>query len=242
MRVSRLYIDAPLQTGQTTELDADAAHYARDVLRLKAGQTLILFNGHGGEYHSRLQEVSRKRVSADILQHTERDVESPLAVHLGLGISRGDRMDWALQKAAELGVAAITPLITERCVIKFDADKKQQRLEHWRGILRHAAEQCGRARLTALHEVTPLDGWTPPAADLKLLLHPDAEHGLGSLPAQPRNVVLLSGPEGGFSERERQLAQSLNFTPVRLGPRILRTETAVLGALSAMQTLWGDFR
>lgn len=241
MRVSRLYVAVPLNVGSRVELDDDAAHYARSVLRLKQDQTIVLFNGQGGEYLGRFSEVSRKTVRVEIEQFVNRDVESPLGITLGLGISRGDRMDWAVQKAVELGVTQLTPLVTERCVIKFDDDKKHQRLQHWQHIVQHAAEQSGRTRLPVLSEIADLERWVSLQRDLKVFLDPYAERALTDLQPENKHVTLLSGPEGGFSEQERQFAKAAGFVPVRMGARILRTETAVLSALTAVQTLWGDF-
>ncbi len=242
MRVSRLYVNAPLNAGGRIELDDDAAHYVRSVLRLKAGDAIVLFNGEGGEYPSRFSEVSRKQVRVEIEAFSARDVESPLRVNLGMGISRGDRMDWAVQKAVELGVAELTPLLTERCVTKLNGDKKQQRWQHWHGIIRHAAEQSGRTRLPLLGDIAELSDWVERPQGLKVFLDPYAEQTLADLQPSDSQITLLSGPEGGFSDAERQIAKAVGFVPVRMGARILRTETAVLSALSAVQTLWGDFR
>ncbi|ANE54229.1 16S rRNA (uracil(1498)-N(3))-methyltransferase [Methylomonas sp. DH-1] len=242
MRVSRLYVDVALNVGQQVELNDAAGHYLRTVLRLKRDQDIILFNGRSGEYRCRLDEVSRKRVSVAVEQFIDRSVESPLAVHLGLGISRGDRMDWAVQKAVELGVASLTPLISERCVIKFDDDKKQQRQQHWQGIIQHAAEQSGRTRLPSLNPPCEQAEWVDGQSGLKLFLDPYADQVLSGLNPEGEGVTLLSGPEGGFSDQERQYAKAAGFVPVRMGGRILRSETAVLAALAAVQTLWGDFR
>jgi 16S rRNA (uracil1498-N3)-methyltransferase len=181
-------------------------------------------------------------VRAHIEQFIERDVESPLIVKLGIGISRGDRMDWAVQKAVELGASEITPLLTERCVIKFNDEKKQQRWQHWQGIVQHAAEQSGRTRLPVLNQIDEFSEWLKQQQGLRVFLDPFAEQTLAELQPLDHKVILLSGPEGGFSEQERQAAKALGFVPVRLGARILRTETAVLSALTAVQTLWGDFK
>jgi 16S rRNA (uracil1498-N3)-methyltransferase len=242
MRVSRLYVAAPLNVGGRIELDDDAAHYVRSVLRLKQDQSIVLFNGHGGEYLGRFNEVSRKTVRVEIEQFVERNVESPLTINLGLGISRGDRMDWAVQKAVELGVTQLTPLVTERCVIKFSDDKKQQRLQHWQHIAQHAAEQSGRTCCPSIGEIATLADWVSGQQGLSVFLDPYAEQSLADLSPESARVTLLSGPEGGFSEQERQIAKTVGFVPVRMGARILRTETAVLSALTAVQTLWGDFR
>ena len=241
MRVSRLYVDSPLNAGQIIELEGDTAHYVRGVLRLKPKQSIVLFNGLGGEYICKLDEVSRKSVRAQIEKFITRDVESPLTVRLGIGISRGDRMDWSIQKAVELGVSEVIPLITERCVIKFNDEKKQQRLSHWQNIIVHAAEQSGRTRLPGLAKICDLPAWASQQQGLKVFLDPYAERTLTGLQLETPDITLLSGPEGGFSEQERETVKAIGFIPVRMGARILRTETAVLAALSAVQTLWGDF-
>ncbi len=241
MRISRLYTADSLNTGQKLQLEDDNAHYVRTVLRLKQDQSLILFNGTGGEYLCNIVEVNRKRVAVSIVEAIDRSVESPLHITLGLGISRGDRMDWAVQKAVELGANHITPLITERCVVKFKADKKQQRRQHWKNIVQHAAEQSNRTILPALNEIATIDDWVTEQQGLKVFLDPYAEKSLAELQPDHMKVTLLTGPEGGFAEHERTLAVAAGFTPVRLGARILRTETAVLAALSAVQMLWGDF-
>ncbi len=240
MRTSRLFIETALNVGGRIELNEDAAHYVRNVLRFKQDQQIVLFNGQGGEYLGRFSEVSRKSVRVEIEQFVDRDIESPLVVKLGLGISRGDRMDWAVQKAVELGVTHLTPLVTERCVIKFNDDKKQQRLQHWINIAQHAAEQSGRTRLPALSEIADLPDWVGRQHGLRVFLDPYAEQSLADLTPEAGQVTLLSGPEGGFSDHERQYATASGFVGVRIGPRILRTETAVLSALTAVQTLWGD--
>ncbi len=241
MRVSRLYVAVSLNVGDQVQLDDDAAHYVRSVLRLKQDQAIVLFNGQGNDFSGRFSEVSRKTVRVRIEQKIERSVESPLQIHLGLGVSRGDRMDWAVQKAVELGVNRLTPLITERCVIKFNDDKKQQRQQHWQHIVQHAAEQSGRTLLAELTPVAAISDWVAHQQGLKLFLDPYAEQSLADL--QPDGLVtFLSGPEGGFTEPERELARAAGFVPVRMGARILRTETAVLSALAAAQSLWGDFR
>lgn len=241
MRISRLYTPDTLNKGQQIELQTENAHYVRTVLRLSKNQSITLFNGNGAEYLSVIQEVSRKRVVVLIGEKVNKTVESPLHVILGLGISRGDRMDWAVQKAVELGVNNITPLITERCVVKFKADKKQQRLQHWKNIAQHATEQSGRTVLPDFNDITTIDSWLGDQKGLKVFLDPYVERSLIDLKPENQSVTLVTGPEGGFSEQERELAISNGFIPVRLGRRILRTETASLAALSAVQMLWGDF-
>lgn len=241
MRISRLYTPDQLNIGRHIDLSEESAHYVRAVLRLKKDQAITLFNGQGGEFLCTLKEVSRKRVVVNINEAIDRTVESPLNITLGLGISRGDRMDWAVQKAVELGVNNITPLITERCVVKFKADKKQQRHQHWKNIVQHATEQSSRTVFPALNEIEDLDAWLKMQNGLKVFLDPYAEKSLVELQPENMQVTLLSGPEGGFSSQERELAIASGFIPVRLGGRILRTETASLAAISAVQILWGDF-
>ncbi len=243
MRVSRLYVAQPLTPDQSVELDEEGAHYVRTVLRLKPDDALTLFNGNGCEYASVVDEVSRKRVRITIKSRSERTVESPLQIILGLGISRGDRMDLTVQKAVELGVNTITPLLAERCVVQFTAEKKQQRFQHWQKIIHHAVEQSGRTVMPELTEVDNLFNWlNRPTTGLKVFLDPYADNHLTELQPVDSTVILLTGPEGGFTEQERKIAKSSGFTPVRLGNRILRTETASIAALAAVQMLWGDFR
>ncbi|MFI3156870.1 MAG: 16S rRNA (uracil(1498)-N(3))-methyltransferase [Methylococcaceae bacterium] len=241
MRISRLYTPTPLATGKHIELDDDNGHYVRTVLRLKKDDPIILFNGHGGEYSCAVDEVSRKTVLIAVGQWTDRSVESPLQVTLGLGISRGDRMDLTVQKSVELGVTRITPLLTERCVVQFKGEKKPQRLLHWQKIVQHAAEQSGRTVLPPLLEVESLQNWVSNQQGLKVFLDPYAETTLTELKPETMKVTLLTGPEGGFSSQERDAAKASGFIPVRLGARILRTETASLAAIAAVQMLWGDF-
>ncbi len=241
MRISRLYTPIPLTEGQPIELDDDNGHYVRTVLRLKKDDAIILFNGDGGDYHGMVDEVSRKAVRINVGQRHERSVESPLHVTLGLGISRGDRMDLSVQKAVELGVDHITPLLTERCVVQFKGEKKPQRLLHWQKIVQHAAEQSGRTVLPALTEIALLPDWVGGQQGLKVFLDPYAQTSLAQLQPEDMKVTLLAGPEGGFADHERAMAKAAGFVPVRLGSRILRTETASLAALAAVQMLWGDF-
>jgi 16S rRNA (uracil1498-N3)-methyltransferase len=242
MRISRLYTTVTLQIGKIVELDDDNAHYARSVLRLKNNAEIILFNGTGGEFLGKVTDVSRKFVRVELEKFIERSVESNLKIQLGLGISRGDRMDFSVQKAVELGVTSITPLMTERCVVQFKDEKKSQRWQHWQKIVQHAAEQSGRTVLPDFEDVTKLNLWVAEQVGLKVFLDPYAEKNLVQLLPENNVVTLLTGPEGGFSPQEREIAKAAGFIPVRLGARILRTETASLAALSAVQMLWGDFQ
>jgi len=241
MRVSRFYTTAPLTTGKTIALDDDNAHYVRTVLRLKKDTDIILFNGSGGEYLGSLSEVSRKAVLIDIKHWIDRSAESPLIVTLGLGISRGDRMDFTVQKAVELGVNHITPLMTEHCVVQLKGEKRPQRLLHWQKIAQHASEQSGRTIVPPLTDIYHLQHWVSLQQGLKVFLDPYATSSLAELSPLNGQVTLLTGPEGGFADQERELAKAAGFIPVSMGKRILRTETASLAALAAVQMLWGDF-
>jgi 16S rRNA (uracil1498-N3)-methyltransferase len=241
MRVSRLYTSVHLVSGKQVELDDENAHYVRTVLRLKKEAEIILFNGTGGEYLCTVAEVSRKTVMILINKWLDRSVESPLLLTLGLGIARGDRMDLSVQKAVELGVNHITPLLNERCVVQFKGEKKPQRLLHWQKIVQHAAEQSGRTTLPELIEIEHLQQWAGKQQGLKVFLDPYAATTLAEMKPIDMHVTLLTGPEGGFSGQERDVAKAAGFIPVRLGGRILRTETASLAALAAVQMLWGDF-
>ena len=241
MRVSRVYTSAALTLGKQVELDEENGHYVRTVLRLKKDTEIILFDGKGGEYLCTVSEVNRKLVIIAVNKWLDRSVESSLLVTLGLGISRGDRMDLTVQKAVELGVNFITPLLTERCVVQFKGEKKPQRLLHWQKIVQHATEQSGRTILPVLTEIEQLQFWVGRQNGLKVFLDPYADLTLIDVAPIDMKVTLLTGPEGGFSAQERDIAKAAGFIPVRLGSRILRTETASLAALAAVQMLWGDF-
>lgn len=241
MRISRLYVCLPLIPGQTINLDDDNSHYLRTVLRLKKDDAINLFNGDGGEYCCKVIEVTRKVVALLIGQRLERDVESPLQVTLGLGISRGDKMDWSVQKAVELGVTQLSPLLTERCVVQFKGEKKPQRWLHWSKIVQHAAEQSGRVYLPKFCEIESLQDWVGLQHGLKVFLDPYAKVSFKQLEPDTQGLTLLVGPEGGFSNSEREIAMAAGFVPVRMGSRTLRTETASVAALAAVQMLWGDF-
>ena len=240
MRISRFYLPQTLSPGATVRLEEDSAHYLRNVLRLKKDAELVVFNGEGGEYPARLVEVHKEAVRVSLGEFDPREAESPLDTHLGLGVSRGERMDLAIQKAVELGAAAITPLFTERCVVRLDEARKSQRLAHWRKVAQSACEQCGRNRVAEIFEPAGLEDWAGRQSGLRLFLDPQGGASLRALPKPQQTVSLLSGPEGGFAEHERKTALAAGFIALRLGPRVLRSETAALAALAAMQAVWGD--
>ncbi len=199
-----------------------------------------LFDGRGAEYSAVLTLVSKSSVSVLVGEASPCNTESPLAIHFGLAISRGERMDFAIQKSVELGVASITPVLTERCVVRLDPHRSKQKHSHWQRIATNASEQSGRARVPEIREPAALTSWLTNCQDLKIYLDPSSSRTLHSLESAPRGVTLLSGPEGGFTERERELAVNAGFIGVRLGPRILRTETAALAGITLIQALWGD--
>ena len=239
MRLSRFFIDAPLSLGQH-ELPETQAHYIGRVLRLAAGDAVQLFDGSGQEYLGELVEVGKKTVRVELRDALAGMAESPLRVHLGQGLSRGERMDWAIQKATELGVAEISPIVSERCEVRLKDERADKRLAHWRQVAISACEQCGRSVLPVIHAPVALADWQRQVdADLRLVLHPVAEP-LASH-ARPGSLAFLIGPEGGLSEAEVQQAQTAGYHAARLGPRVLRTETAPVVALAVAQQLWGDF-
>lgn len=239
MRLSRFYSQRPLALG-TQYLPEDTAHYMSRVLRLQAGAQVQLFDGSGTEFIGQLTEVGKKTVQVELTQQQQGLAESPLQVHLGQGLSRGERMDWVIQKATELGVHALTPLLTERCEVRLNDERLQKRLQHWQQIAISACEQCGRSRLPLIHPPQSVAAWqTSVDAELKLLLHPEA-HPLSQHP-RPNSLALLIGPEGGLSAAEVEAARAAGFQGVQLGPRVLRTETAPIAALSVANYLWGDF-
>ncbi|HLF96159.1 MAG TPA: 16S rRNA (uracil(1498)-N(3))-methyltransferase [Methylococcaceae bacterium] len=240
MRVSRLYLPLGAKPGEPCTLDTETGHYLRDVLRLNKGDALTVFDGTGGEYAAEVAAAGKREVVLQVGEFRDREAESSLRVDLGLGVTRGERMDYAVQKAVELGVARIAPLVTERCVVRLDPQRWAQRAAHWRKVAMSACEQCGRNRPPRLDEPGKLTTWLGAQSGLRLFCDPRASTSLRELARPAENVCLLAGPEGGFSAEERELARAAGFTPVRLGPRVLRAETAALAALAALQALWGD--
>lgn len=239
MRHSRLYIDQRLESIDEVELDDRATHYLTRVLRLRAGHTLSVFNGTGGEWLARVKSVGRRAASLTLEQFLPASKEATLAVHLGVGLLRGERMDWLVQKATELGISELTPLQLSRCTARSPAERTNQRLRHWRQIAISACEQCGRDRLPAIHPPLPLGDWLQlGAAPLRLVMLPTASPGLPAPTPAPRAVTVLVGPEGGFDESE--LAQLQDWQAWSLGPRVLRGETAALAALAVLQYQYGD--
>ncbi|KXU36141.1 16S rRNA methyltransferase [Ventosimonas gracilis] len=238
MRLPRLFIDKPLSLGVHT-LPADRAHYLSRVLRRRAFDAVQLFDGSGFEYLGELTPSS-KSLQVALKQCLPGLAREKLAIHLGQGLSRGERMDWVIQKATELGASSITPIISERCEVQLKGERSEKRLGHWRQIAISACEQCGRSYLPQINPPQPLKSWlAETGADLKLVLSPQSSSALPC--TQPASLALLIGAEGGLTEDEVKKAQLAGFLALRLGPRILRTETAAIAALAVAQQCFGDF-
>ena len=241
MRIPRIFTEQNLLSGEHIELEESASHHLSKVLRMQTGRELILFNGAGGEFAATIHEVSKKYVTVSIGEHAIDNRESPLELDLAIGISRGERFEWVLQKATELGVTKITPLITERTEVKTGGDRQEKMQDRWQQILISACEQSQRNLLPKLSTPIQISDWLPNVnSDLRFVLH---HRDSKTLPAEqkPQSVTLLIGPEGGLSESEIELALAKNFNALTLGPRVLRTETAPVAAISLVQYLWGDF-
>lgn len=243
MSPTRLYTEGPLQAGAELELGNDQARYIGRVLRLRPDDEMVLFDGRGGEHRAVIRSISKSTVRVAVGPHVDADVESPLAIHLLQGISRGERMDFVMQKATELGVRRITPLITAYSVVKLDDKRVAKRLQHWRGVAVSACEQSGRNALPVIDPPMAFREWLGEyhgAEDTRLVLKPGAKRTLKSVTVATRVLTALIGPEGGLSDAEYELAEATGFQAVGLGPRVLRTETAALAVISAMQALYGD--
>lgn len=243
MRTPRVFHSSPLKGKERVALDPGAAKHLSTVLRLKPGAPLVLFDGSGFEFHGAIEATDKKHVWVTLSGVHGPAVESPLQVTLAQGVSRGERMDYTVQKAVELGVAAIVPVLTERSVVKLDKDGGARKREHWHGVVVGACEQSGRVRVPEVSPPLSLANFLAdlPEAGLKLLLDPLGGTTANDLPRPADGkLLLLVGPEGGLSENERNLAARVGFMGLKLGPRILRTETAALVALSLLQSQWGD--
>lgn len=242
MAISRIYQPIELKCDSIVQLDPSASHKIISVLRAKQGEKLIVFNGSGSEYKGTITEISKKQISLRVEEHILRDVESPLELYLAQGISRGEKMDYTIQKAVELGVKKIIPLFTERCTIKLDPERRNRRSQHWQSIIVSACEQSGRNKLPELlPPMTLEEGLRSIQADWRFVLAPTAASSLKEKKIlKNQRVILLIGPEGGLSEQEISQASKHGFIPLKLGPRILRTETAAVAALTALQCTFGD--
>lgn len=241
MRISRIFTGQALQPGSRIALDERATHYLAQVLRLRTGDRVELFDGSGCDYAGVLTRCDRKGCSADVMDVVRTEQAAPLELHLGIGLSRGERMEFAIQKSVELGISSFTPLLTGRSVVALEGERLTRRIAHWRGVVVGACEQSGRSRLPALHPPATLRDWLNDHPGGLMLYH-RARQALATQPHPGDSLNLLIGPEGGLSDAEREMAGASGFLAVRLGPRVLRTETAPLAAVAAIQALWGDFR
>jgi len=243
MRVPRIYINQSLHEGGEVLLPEQAGEHVARVLRLERGHPLILFNGDGREYDATLASLARRAVTAAIHGAREVSREAPLRLTLAQGIARGEKMDWILQKATELGVARIVPVVTERTEVKLDEERAGRRLAHWNSVIAGACEQSGRNTLPALDAPVRLDRWLGALDDTttqRLALLPDGDTTPRELEPLDAGAIIVVGPEGGLSDNDCALLRQTGFRALRLGPRILRTETAGIAALAALQALHGD--
>lgn len=243
MRTIRIHVDVSLMAGAELTLPAQAGEHVARVLRLVAGDPLTLFNGDGNDYPSTIERTGKREVVVRVTAGQPAGTESPLRLTLAQAVARGEKMDLIMQKATELGVVRIVPLLTERSEVKLDAARAEKRLAHWRSVVASACEQSGRARLPEVLGAQPLQTWLDQLADdgaLRLALLPDGTRNARDLRFGPAGGTLVIGPEGGLGERDIQALTAHGFAGLRLGPRILRTETAGMAALAALQALHGD--
>jgi len=238
----RIHCDQRLGPGAQFALSPEAAQHVSKALRLKAGDGLVVFDGSGGEYEASIQRVDRDRVDVKVGAWRDIDLEGRLELGLVQGLPEADKMDWIIQKAVELGVAWVQPIVCDRSVVRLSGDRAARRESHWKRVAIAACEQSGRNRIPEVRATLSFNSWLAdsPAAP-RWLLSPGAP-ALAARGEPPRGLELVVGPEGGLSEREAELALARGCEPVGLGPRVLRTETAPIAALAALHALWGDFR
>ncbi len=242
MRIPRIYHPQSLQGQQSVTLTEHARIHVQQALRLAEQSSIILFDGEGGEFQAVIRTIDKRAVIVDIGEYSAKEIESPLFLHLGQVISRGEKMDFTIQKAVELGVNEITPLFSERCNVKLPHDRLQKKQQHWQSIIINACEQCGRNKIPVINEPIDINNWLiQQRPGLKLILHPSSNKSLLNKEPLQKNVTLLVGSEGGFAPDEINWAVENHYQPLTLGPRVLRTETASLTAISVLQSLWGDF-
>jgi len=241
MRITRIYTTQKLQGNTLVELEPEPSRHLARVLRLGVGDCLTLFDGSGGEYPGEIVAVEKKHVRVLTGSHLHQECESPLNIHLGIAISRGERMDWIVQKCTELGVTSLSPLLTEHTEVKLAGARADKKIQHWQRIAISACEQCGRNRPPIIHTLQTLDAWlASTTAEQKFVLHHRA--GSAGIRKPPDSIALLVGPEGGLSESEIEAALQAGYAALSLGPRVLRTETAPLAAISILQSYWGDMK
>ena len=242
MRISRFYHPNLLYVDSTIQLSKEAAHHCINVLRLKAGTTVVVFDGSGKEFVAELSSLDKRNVTVEVTTEIALNPESQLPIHLGQAVSKGDRMEWVLQKATELGVSSITPIITERCNVKLNTERWEKKHAQWLKVIVNACEQCGRNTLPILNQTEILSSFTRHSTrQSRILLSPISETSFNQLDnSLGQGFRLLIGPEGGLSESEERQAREMGYQALRFGPRILRTETAAISAISVLQSRFGD--
>lgn len=241
MRIPRIYHPEPLVAHGEIALSEDAANHVGRVLRMNQGQLIQLFDGSNQVFDAEIVRVDKKSVLVKLAEGVEQNLESPLDLHLGQVISRGEKMEFTIQKSIELGVSIITPLFSERCGVKLDGERLTKKLQQWQKIAIAACEQCGRNKIPEVRDAMSLEAWCAEQDDsLKLNLHPRAQQSINTLPLPINKVRLLIGPEGGLSADEIAMTSGYGFTDILLGPRVLRTETTALTAITALQVRFGD--
>ena len=241
MRIPRIYHPGTLTPGLVTELTDDGANHVARVLRMKTGYSLILFNGTNRIFNAEITDISKKSVSVRVTDEQDDNRESPLSIHLGQVMSRGEKMEFTIQKSIELGVSLITPLFSERCGVKLDAERLHKKIQQWQKIAIAACEQSGRNVVPEIRPAMQLEAWCAEQDEgLKLNLHPRASASINTLPLPVERIRLLIGPEGGLSAEEIAMTARYQFTDILLGPRVLRTETTALTAITALQVRFGD--
>jgi 16S rRNA (uracil1498-N3)-methyltransferase len=242
MRLTRVHVPGPLSPGARQTIEGDAANHITRVLRLEPGAPLTVFDGRGGEYSARIESFRKASVIIEVQDRSPSSRESSLSLTLAQGVSRGERMDWVVQKATELGVTAIVPVLTERTMVKLDNKQSERKLAHWQGIAVAACEQSGRDTIPRIVAPLTLDEFLRDidSQSTRLLLSPTGTQRVNDLKAPERKVIVLIGPEGGLSESEQRSAIGAGFIAVRMGPRVLRTETAAVAALTLLQHQFGD--
>ena len=241
-RNTRIFIANPLQVNQAVTLTPEASHYVARVLRAKPGDKLTLFNGDRHEYHITIDNIDKRLVHATVTNAERIDNESPLHIHLGQAIGKGDKMDWVIQKCTELGVSDITPLFTERCNVKLSGERLDKKHQHWQNIAISAAEQCGRTVVPKVHSPTTTTIWLENlCCQQGFVMHPRNAATLSDMMLNLHDIAVLIGPEGGLTDTEIQHAKDKSFISLQFGNRILRTETAPIVAITCMQSRWGDF-
>jgi 16S rRNA (uracil1498-N3)-methyltransferase len=238
----RFYIDAPLRAGSSCALPEEAAHHALHVLRLRGGDEVTLFNGRGGEYAGRIASLGKRELLIDVLQHREVEREAPLHMVLVQGVSSGERMDFTIRKAVELGVAEVRPVLAAASVARPKGERAAARREHWQKVAISACEQCGRNRIPQVHEMISVEQIPADQASYRILLSPRAELRFSEACRKVETAVTIAaGPEAGFNAAEEAAFLDAGYVPAKLGARVLRTETAALAALAALNALRGDF-